>query len=306
MLKTILKLLLGTVLLIVSQACAAPVAPTLDPGAINTAIAQTFAAALTQTAQPGIPITGPETLTPTLTPAASPTSFFTPTPVVLFSQVSVSVATNCRSGPGQSYGRVGALLVGEVAEVVGRSANGDYWVIRNPDRPGETCWLWGEHATLTGIAGALPMFTPPPTPTPTHTRTPPPTATRTPLASSTPTSVPAFTASYSGVESCTGTGWWVDIVLNNTGSITFQSIAMTVRDTTVTTDLSLYSDDFTNRNGCAETDTRADLPSGVTRMVSSPVFNYDPSGHELHATITLCSDPGQSGRCVTQTVNFTP
>jgi hypothetical protein len=41
-------------------------------------------------------------------------------------------------------------------------------------------------------------------------------------------------------------------------------------------------------------------------MVSSPVFSYDPTGHELRAVITLCSDPGQSGTCTTQSISFTP
>ncbi len=180
--KTTLKLLLGSVLLFVASACAPPGLITPDPNAINTAIAGTSAAALTQTAQPAIPITGPES--PTATRASSATPFPTFTPVVLGSQVRVSVDTNCRAGPGQAYARVGALLVGEVAEVVGRSADGrNYWIIRNPDRPGELCWLWGEFATLTGVTGILPAFTPPPTPTPSPTLTP----TRTPTPSTTPT-----------------------------------------------------------------------------------------------------------------------
>jgi len=309
MCKTILKLLLGSVLLIASQACAPAGVMTPDPNAVSTAIAGTRAAALTQTAQPGIPITGQESPTPSATLAASETPFPTFTQVILGTRVSVSVATNCRVGPGTAYARVGALLVGEVAEVVGRSADGrNYWIIRNPDRPGELCWLWGEHATLTGIAGGLPVFTPPPTPTPTRTPTPSltPTRTLTPSPTVTPALVPAFAVSYNGMENCAGTGWWVEFQLQNTGGITFQSISMTVRDTTTATDFSLFSDDFTNRNGCTETDTRADLPAGGTRLVSSPVLAYDPSGRALRATISLCSNPGQSGTCITHALDFTP
>ncbi|HET9913489.1 MAG TPA: hypothetical protein VFQ13_16455 [Anaerolineales bacterium] len=73
MCKTILKLLTGFVLLVASQACASPSPAAPDPITINTAIAQTFAAALTQTSQPGIPVTGPESPTPTATTALSPT-----------------------------------------------------------------------------------------------------------------------------------------------------------------------------------------------------------------------------------------
>lgn len=291
--KTSLKLLLGFVLLVTSQSCAPPSPSTPDPNAIGTAIAGTMAAALTQTAGPGIPITGLESPTPIATTALSSTPLPTFTSVVIGTpQISVSTATNCRVGPGTAYARVGALLVGETAEVVGRSADRNYWVIRNPDRAGQLCWLWGEHATVTGIPDLLPVLTP--TPLPTHT----PSVTPTPSAS--------FTASYSNLESCTGTDWWVDVQLQNTGNITFQSISMIVRDTTDDTVISLYSDNFTDRNGCSESNTWDSLPSEAARIVSSPVFISNPAGNELHATITLCSTAGQSGRCTTQSINFTP
>lgn len=311
MLRLILKLSLGFLLLIASQACAPRAATTPDPNVIGTAIAQTRAVALTQTAQPGIPITGNESPTPTPTIPASATPFPTFTPVVIGTpQVSVSVSTNCRVGPGTAYPRVGALLVGETAAVAGRSADGrDYWIIPNPDRPGELCWLWGEHATLTGVVGVLPMFTPPPTPTPTPTvptSTPTRTFTPTPTASLTPVLAPGFAPSYNGMESCTGTGWWVELQLQNVGGVNFQSIAMTVRDIAAGTDLSLFSEDFTNRNGCTESEARPDLPPGNTRLVSSPVFASSPAGRALRATLTLCSNPGQSGTCTTQTIDFTP
>jgi hypothetical protein len=79
--------------------------------------------------------------------------------------VSVSVDTNCRTGPGKIYDYIGALIVGETAEVVGQSMDGQYWIIKNPDQPGE-CWLWGYYATVEGPVAGLPKYTPPPTPTP--------------------------------------------------------------------------------------------------------------------------------------------
>jgi hypothetical protein len=74
--------------------------------------------------------------------------------------VSVSQNTNCRKGPGQAYKTLGALLVGEQAEDVGRSADNQNWIIKNPDGAGE-CWLWGYYATITGITANLPVITPP-------------------------------------------------------------------------------------------------------------------------------------------------
>src|SRR6266516_3879018 len=134
-------LLSVTVLLIASLACALPTAPTQDVNAMETAIMQTMVSAVTQTAVAIIPVAimdspvatfTPELPTATQTPTAtlSPTPIFTFTPLV--PQISVSMATNCRVGPGKVYDRVGALLVGQVAEVVGRDLYGNYWYIRNP------------------------------------------------------------------------------------------------------------------------------------------------------------------------------
>jgi hypothetical protein len=284
-------LLSVTVLLIVSLACALPTfpAPTQDINSLGTAVMETMVAAVTQTAGSNIPVDIVESPIasftpelPTLTPTAtvSPAPIFTNTPLV--PQISVSVATNCRVGPGRVYDRVGALLVGQVAEVVGRNQAGDYWYIRNPNQPNGFCWLWGEYATVTGNFVVLPVFTPPPTPTP----------------------VPTFDAFYDGLESCGG--WWVDIELANTGGLTFRSISLTVRDTVTDVSVSTYADSFIDLNGCLNSSSRDTLNPGDTRTVSSAAFAYDPSDHELRATISLCSNLGQSGTCVTETIEFEP
>lgn len=291
--KTILKLklFLSSVVLVALAACA-PAQPTPNLNVINTAIAQTVAAA-TRTAESSIPVTGDETATPTLTvvvptvteiilPSATPSLTSTPVPTLPgVPYVRVSVPTNCRVGPGTVYDRVGGLLLGEVAQVVGRHATRDYWVIENPDRSG-TCWLWGEYATVTGDTGALPVLVPPPTPT---------------LA-------PGFTAEFARLEVCDGTGWWVDIELENSGGLTYRSIAMTVRNLDNGEVTSLYSDDFTDRYDCQTTETFDTLPAGGERLVSSPYFVNNPQGNDFRATVTLCSDPGQSGTCSTKVITF--
>ena len=285
-------LLSVTALLVLSLACVAPtitIVTTPNPNWPETAIAQTVSVALTQTGQPLLPTLGPATPTatftsgpPTFTPTITLTStpLFTATPVVPL--ISVSVATNCRVGPGRVYDRVGALLVGEVAEVAGRNPTDNYWYIRNPDSSSGYCWLWGEYATLSGNYAALPVFTPPPTPTP----------------------MPNFEASYSDLDTCVG--WWVDIDLENTGGVNFRSVALTLRDTDTDTTVSFSRDGFTDIDGCSDSATRDNLQPGSTRTISSPPFAYDPSDHELRATITLCSNLGQSGTCVTEVITFEP
>ena len=77
-------------------------------------------------------------------------------------------------------------------------------------------------------------------------------------------------------------------------------------DTVNGTALQLRSDDFTDRDGCSVLDTQANLPPSDTRIVSLPVFTYDPTGHNLRATIILCTNDGQSGICRVQIIDFTP
>ena len=291
--KTTPILLTVTLLLIVSLACAwtGVPAPMQDINSLGTAVMETMVSAGTQTAMAVIPVdmvdtpTASPTFTPEL-PTSSPTATLSPTPVFTPTSVvpliSVSVATNCRVGPGKVYDRVGALLVGQVAEVVGRNDLGNYWYIRNPNQSNGFCWLWGEYATLAGNVAALPVFTPPPTPTP----------------------VPDFAAAYNGLETCSG--WWVDIELTNTGGIAFESLSLTVRDTTNDVVVSAYADNFTDLNGCLDSSTRNVLSPGTRRTVSAPAFLYDPRGHELRATITLCSRDGQNGLCLTESIRFTP
>jgi len=117
----------------------------------------------------------PENPIPTLTATLSPTFTLTPTitasPTITLTSTleapmaSVSTNTNCRTGPDTVFDNIGALLVGEQAEVVGQTIGGWYWIIKNPDRSGE-CWLWAHYATVTGPTEGLPFYDPPPTPTP--------------------------------------------------------------------------------------------------------------------------------------------
>ena len=108
--------------------------------------------------------------TGTAIPQPTPTSLFTPTPST--AMVSVSLDTNCRKGPGSAYEILGALLVGESAEAVGKNSSSNYWIITNPDQPTSTCWLWGEYATVSGDQSNLAEVSIPSTPIPTPTATP--------------------------------------------------------------------------------------------------------------------------------------
>lgn len=291
----------GILLLLAALACDIPVASTTpDPDSINTAVAQTMNASFIQTISaithtPTIALSPTNTSTPTVTytPTSTPTAtatvtaLFTATPPVPL--ISVSVATNCRTGPGKIYGYEGALLVGETAEVLARDPTGNYWYIRNPDSAGDLCWLWGNYATIVGNVTHLPIYTPPPTPTPTFT----------------PTPSPSFRASYSSLDQC-APNWWVELKINNNGSVAFRSVNISVRDTVTSIELVDLSDGFTDQDGCLKTTTRDIIAAGDTYLLSGPPFTYNPTGHDLRITLTLCSDTGQKGKCLTDKFDVTP
>jgi hypothetical protein len=321
--------LTAVVLLLAGIACAVPGISIPDSGGISTAAVQTAMAALTQNApqilpsptlvifptqEPALTIESPtlpptetniptetstltETVTPTqtltLTPVFTSTMAFTPTQEI--TTISVSVATNCRTGPGKVYPLVGALLVGKTVPVYARDTLGNYWYIRNPDINSDFCWVWGGYATVLGPSMLLPVFTPPPTPT--STATPLPTATSTPA--------PDFKAEYVGMDSC-APAWWGEIKLKNTGSIPFKSVNITVNDKATDVVLVSLADGFTDVDGCLKTNKKDVLGIGDTYLLSAPAFAYNPNNHNIRVTIILCTDTGQKGLCVTKKFKFKP
>ena len=268
----------------------APPTPNLNSNAINTYIVQTAQSALTLSAVPILIQTAVPLLTATPTLTLSPTPYYTFIPIVPV--ISVSVDTNCRSGPGKVYDYKGALLIGETAQILARDPSGNYWYISNPDQTGHYCWVWGKYATLIGNVAFLPIYTPPPTPTPTNT----------PTSTPTPEPAPNFKASYTSMDLCAG--WWLEFKLKNTGTIDLKSVEIILFDKDTGITISNLTDGFTDINGCITSATKDTLSAGTSLIVSSPAFTFDPTGHEIHATITSCSKNGLNGLCVTQTIKF--
>ena len=119
--------------------------------------------ALTVTAQYLLLIQSSATPEFTATPQFTATPENTATPSV--PQVSVSVNTNCRTGPGLIYDLLGGLNIGQFAEVVGKSSSTGYWIIKLPGSS-TICWLFPQYATVSGNTANLPEYPVPPTPTP--------------------------------------------------------------------------------------------------------------------------------------------
>jgi hypothetical protein len=294
------------VALLVVTGCLLPSVTIIDPNAQATSMAQTVVAMVVHTQRAAPASSAPATelqaasltaMLPTwtgmpaqsLTPSLTPTAFVILTPTPLVPLISVSVPTNCRSGPGKAYPRTGFLLVGVTSQIYAVDPTGKYWYIRNPDEEGDFCWVTGEFATLSGPTGSVPIYTPAPTPNPTFTETP----------------APDYETSYEGLVSCPPE-WWLEIKLKNNGLITFRSIGIIVKDLATSESRSDLADSFVDNKDCGSSNSKATLVPDKAVVVSSPSLPDDPTGHKVRATITLCSDTGQSGVCLTQTITFKP
>ena len=172
-------------LMLAALACNAPIEREGDDEGGGAAAAITALAATNQAQKSAVaPATAAATLTATL---SAP-------------MVTVSQATNCRTGPGTQYDQVGSLGAGQSAQPVGKYTPGNYWIIDTPGGSG-TCWLWGQYATTSGDTSGLPEMTPPATPTPQVTNTPKPTRTPTPTATA---AAPAAPSNFAQNRSCAG------------------------------------------------------------------------------------------------------
>jgi hypothetical protein len=281
-----------------------PATPTVDENAVRTSVAGTLAVQIGEpeplvptetvgekvpfpTNTPGLSMT--PSFTPSITPSWTPslTPSITPSETSSVPRVSVTIDTNCRVGPGTGYEKVGALLVGESADIVGRDETGNYWIIKNPDKAG-TCWLWGEYASVSGNISSLPELTPPPSPTPSPTATP----------------ALSFTIHYENFHNCGGNDH-ITFYVGNTGSLPLESADVGVVELAT---LAAVADGFTDvpfvgtPNGCPP-----ELPSlGPGAVGYLPVWTNIPLNPGLHAAaVTICTEDGMNGLCMVKEFNFT-
>ena len=128
-----------------------------------------------------------------------PTPIPTPTAPVTVGNVEATDAVNVRSEPALDAPRLGGLFLGETAEVLAISEDGQWWQI---DFGGDLGWISVEFVRFLGDPNAVPIFgagtvTPTPGPTDTPTATPVATATPTPEAIELPaTFAPTATSVY--------------------------------------------------------------------------------------------------------------
>ena len=140
-----------------------------------------------------------------------------PEPAVPTGVVTGAQALNIRSGPGTNFPVVGVARNGDSGEIIGRSADGNWWVVSVPSAPGGMGWVSASFVTATGADEVPVIASPPPPPTPTPmpaTPTPAPAPTATPLPLATPITEIAFWLNQTTIEQgqCTTLNWSVQNV----------------------------------------------------------------------------------------------
>ena len=230
--------------------------------------------------QPTVPpLTEPppeDTPTPTNTPTVTPTD----TPSIPI--VTVTENTNCRSGPGTVYDLVYIFMIGDEAEIIGRSSEANYVIIKVPDSSGRSCWLWTRYAVIKGNINDLPESTPPPTPTPAATATP----------------ALNFDFSFNSVGIC-GPSENVYLNVTNTGGIDLESRHLSAQNLDTLQVKTSQSNMFGQSPDCM-TIANAMIQPGSTKYVSvgftPPIF-----GDTISITLKVCAQDGLGDPCLTRT-----
>ncbi len=270
---------------------------------IYTAAAQTLAVQLTQNAPtPGQPTETLSEVAPVIeatnTPLISPTFTMGPetatpeftntpifTPTSSNPMITASMPTNCRTGTSTLYPRVGSLVVGQVAEVVGRNSTSSWWYIKNPSNPGGFCWVWGETTSVSGNTSALQVMTPPPPP-----------------ATSTSETGSKFGADYATVHKCSGDKYAFFEVTNNGGK-DLESASVKIKDDTDGDTLSTWSSNKPFLSGTSDCSGEDTLDAGDSAYVAGLIGSGN-SGHEAKASIYLCTKDDLEGSCTNIVVKF--
>ncbi|OGO27169.1 MAG: hypothetical protein A2Z16_06840 [Chloroflexi bacterium RBG_16_54_18] len=297
-LRTTLTNILLILTLLALSACTLPggeSSPTqVSVEAIYTAAAQTLESKLTQTsaAQPtAIPTNTPEPATPapadTSTPDFTPTASSTPEPTV--PMVTIQIGSNCRKGPGTAYEPpIITLAEGQKAEIYGRNSNSSWWYVQIPGRSGQYCWVFGDNVNVQGDVTSVQVIAPPPIPV---------------TATSTPKPDVRFDPSFNNIHDCGGEPYAI-FEVDNIGDEDFESMSLKIEDTDDEEEIYSASSDnpfLSAASECPEGDDT--LKDGDTAWIGGDVDNGE-TGNDGEATITLCTEEGLKGICVSENVEF--
>ena len=80
------------------------------------------------------------TVGPTFTPPPTNTAPPPPTSTIPIASPN-GINVNCRLGPGTVWVPLSALVVGQTAQITGRSTDNTWWLVNDPLNPGRGCWV---------------------------------------------------------------------------------------------------------------------------------------------------------------------
>lgn len=264
-------------LLILMLAVTACNVPTQDPGAPPAAEpSQADDKDVPDSPAPPADTSAPEppAATPTPSPTLPPTLTSTPMPLV-----NISGNTNCRFGPGSVYDLLHTYLAGDQAQLLAISPDGFFWYTSDEAGIIPDCWLWGKYATPVGDTSLLPVFTPPPTPTP----------------------FPDFAVSYEGSD-CGAGSCWLWFKIDNTGSVYWESVLVYAKNLVTSDDSINISDTF--MDGIMGSDIPK-IPVGGTGYIHSERLT-NPSGNTVDVVIVACEKDGLTELCQARTLTVNP
>jgi len=238
-----------------------------------------------------IPTEASTTASPTATASPQPTQTQTPTPEPVM--VGVGQDTYCRTGPASNYERKGILTTDQTARAVARDPGKTSWLIVNPENATGVCWIWGRYATPQGPADTLPVYTPPPSPTPEP--------------------VLDFNAERWAIIDY-GSGVYIWFKIQNTGDIPLESVQTIIRSKTRLNNGAVQDQISTSiYNGFSNT-TEPNKPNAPRDNLDKAepgllVKTYSGKQEEIYGgaarvTMTICSRDNLQGTCVTKTFDI--
>lgn len=262
------------ILLLALTACNAPIQDPAAPPATEPSQAEDKD--LPDSPAPPTDTTAPEppAATPTPSPTLPPTLTSTPMPML-----NITGNTNCRFGPGSVYDLLHTYLAGQQTQLLAKSPDGFFWYTRDSAGIIPDCWLWGQYATPVGNTDILPVFTPPPTPTP----------------------FPDFAVNYEGSD-CGAGSCWLWFKIDNTGSVKWESVLVYTKNLVTNDEAVNVSDTFMDGIMGADIPRIAVGGTGYTHSERLP----NPSGNTVDVIIVACEKDGLTELCQARNLTVNP
>jgi hypothetical protein len=83
-------------------------------------------------------------------------------------------------------------------------------------------------------------------------------------------------------------------------------MSISIKDTVTNETRNASGDGFQDVNACILSSVISSLDPGSSLTIVAPSLPADPTGHKVAVSTTLCTETGQGGTCISETIEFTP